>query len=246
MQQFLRVLLILYLYAATIRLTSTSTSISAFFLRSYSPVSYYSTCSSCSSGSSSGSSRSNIPFTLIHTKSVVSHSLPKPIHFLCKPRCDAEKQRYRTRCYLTVSSENSESISNDDDDDDGAVDTNRKEVTKYEQTSENGSGDGDETYDNLQQEAFVYYAVSIDGRQSRITKVNVSKGDDIDSIIDKTKTKGSPDFDDVPAYRIELFKSIEEEKPLHTLKTWNPSVSWGTKHQPLIVKTPDIETNRGE
>ena len=185
---------------------------------------------------------------MIHTKSVVSHSLPKPIHFLCKPRCDAEKQRYRTRCYLTVSSENSESISGDDDDNDAgdAVDTNRKEVAKYEQPSENGSGDGDETYYNLQQEVIVYYAVLIDGRQSRITKINVSKGDDIDSIIEKIKTKGSPDFDDVPAYRIELFESVEEEKPLNALETWNPSVSWGTKHQPLIVKTPDIETNSGE
>ena len=153
MQQFLRVLLILYLYAATIRLTSTSTSISAFFLRSYSPVSCYSTCSS---GSISGSSRSNIPFTLIHTKSVVSHSLPKPIHFLCKPRCDAEKQRYRTRCYLTVSSKNSESISNDDDD---AVDTNRKEVTKYEQTSD------DEAPSTDDRDFLVYLA--IDSRMSQ-------------------------------------------------------------------------------
>ena len=71
---------------------------------------------------------------------------------------------------------------------------------------------------------------------SRITKINVSKGDNIDSIIDKIKTKGSPDFDDVPAYRIELFESIEEEEPLNALETWNPSVSWGTKLRPLMVK----------
>ena len=107
---------------------------------------------------------------------------------------------------------------------------------QYKQRNESSSSNGDETYDNLQQEVFVYYTVSIDGRQSRITKINVSKGDDIDSIIDEIKTKGRPDFDDVPGYRIELFESVKHKEPLHALETWNPSVTWGTKQHPLIVK----------
>ena len=209
-----------FLCAATIRLTSTSTSLSAFFFRSYTPVSYY------TRSSSSGSSRSNIPFTLIHTKSVVSHSLPKPIHFLCKPRCDAEKQRYRTRCYITVSSKNSESISGGDDDDD-ADDVNRKEVAKYEQTSDNRKKSG----------FFVYYTVLLDQQQRRsLTKISVKQGDEIDDIKKEIKKDSSNVLASVDAIQLDMFATDEEVEPLNALETWNPSVSWGTKLRPLMVK----------
>jgi hypothetical protein len=86
------------------------------------------------------------------------------------------------------------------------------------------------------QELYVYYTIPIDGRQSRIMKAKVHKGDDIDSIIDEIKKKGSPDFDSIPAYRIEVYKSFKQEEPLNSLEEWYPNATWGTKQQPLIVK----------
>ena len=83
---------------------------------------------------------------------------------------------------------------------------------------------------------YVCYSVLINGQQSRKTKIKVNEGDDIDSIIEGIKVKGSPDLDSVPAYRIAAFMSAEQEEPLDALEEWNPSVTWGTKAKPLIVK----------
>ena len=94
----------------------------------------------------------------------------------------------------------------------------------------------------MQRKFFVYYTVSIDRRQSRITKVKVNEGDDIDSIIDEIKRVNSPDFDDVPGHRIELFESIKQDEPLNALETWNTRVTWGTKVQPLMVKVNPLIT----
>ena len=120
-------------------------------------------------------------------------------------------------------------------------------MAKYEQTSENGSGDGggdiiregsetvSETYKILQQNV-VHYKISIDGQTSRVMTIKVKNEDYIDSIIDEIKTKNGVLLSSVDPAQIELFESIEEGEPLNALKTWNPSVSWGTKLQPLMVK----------
>ena len=118
---------------------------------------------------------------------------------------------------------------------------------KYEQTSENGSGDGggdiiregsetvSETYKTLQQNV-VHYKISIDGQTSRVMTIKVKNEDYIDSIIDEIKTKNGVLLSSVDPAQIELFESIEEGEPLNALETWNPSVSWGTKLRPLMVK----------
>ena len=214
MQQFLRVLIILYLRVATIRITSTSTS--AFFLRSKLPVSCY------ISSNGSSSSRSNIPFLSSVTKPTVLHSLSKPTYFNYKQQqqCNAENQHSRTRCYLTLSSKNIESVSGD------TGDTNRKEVEKYEQTN-----------DDRKSDFFVYYTVLFDEQRSRVlTKVSVKPGDEIDDIRKEIKKDNSNIFASVDAVQLEIFASDEQEEPLNALKTWNSSVTWGTKLQPLIVK----------
>jgi hypothetical protein len=87
------------------------------------------------------------------------------------------------------------------------------------------------------QELYVYYTISIDGRQSRIMKAKVHKGGDIDSIIDEIKKKNSILLASIPTYRIELHESFEQKEPLNALEKWSPNAIWGTKQQPLIVKS---------
>ena len=85
--------------------------------------------------------------------------------------------------------------------------------------------------------SFVYYTIIYsDERQSRITKIKVQEGDDIDSIIDGIKLKESPDLDSIPASRIELFESIDSAEPLDVLTKWNSNVTWGKPDTPLIVR----------
>jgi hypothetical protein len=150
-------------------------------------------------------------------------STPKPTNFQ-HVRCDARKERRSTCCSLSSTNTNDSSNKSGGDD---------SEVTETE----------GETNDNRMPSFFLYYTISIDGRQSRILKAKVHKGDDIDSIIDEIKKKGSPDFDSIPAYRIELYESLEQEEPLNALEEWYPNVTWGTKQQPLVVKINRLETS---
>jgi hypothetical protein len=143
-------------------------------------------------------------------------SIPKPTYFQ-HVQCDARKERRSTRCSLSSTNTNDGSNKSGGDD---------SEVTETE----------GETNDNRMPYFFLYYTISMDGRQSRIMKIKISEGDDIDSIIDEIKKKGSPDFDSIPAYRIELYESFEQDEPLNSLEEWYPNVTWGTKQQPLIVK----------
>jgi hypothetical protein len=94
-----------------------------------------------------------------------------------------------------------------------------------------------ETNDNRMPYFFLYYTIPIDGRQSRIMKNKISEGDDIDSIIDEIKKKNSILLASIPAYRIELYESFEQEEPLNLLEEWYPNATWGTQQQPLIVKS---------
>ena len=92
-------------------------------------------------------------------------------------------------------------------------------------------------YDTATMGSFVYYTIIYsDERQSRITKIKVQEGDDIDSIIDGIKLKESPDLDSIPASRIELFESIASAEPLDVLTPWNKNVTWGKPDTPLIVR----------
>ena len=206
--------LLLYLCVAAILLTSMSTPTYAFSLRSQPPVAFYSSCIS-SSSSSDSSSISSIIFKSINTKSIGLNSFPKP-KSLPRPNCFHLK--------LTTSSNDNESTSDAGDSNSKAAETIRG------------------LYDIMQRNFFVYFTILSDGRQSRITKVKVNEGDDIDSIIDEIKNNNSPDFDDVPAYRIELFESVERTEPLNALEMWKPNVSWGTKQQPLMVKVNPLIT----
>jgi hypothetical protein len=144
-------------------------------------------------------------------------STPKPTYFQ-HVRCDARKELLNTRCSLSSTNTNDGSNKSGGDD---------KEVTETE----------GETNDNRMPYFFLYYTIPIDGRQSRIMKIKISEGDDINSIIDEIKKKGSPDFDSIPTYRIELYESFEQEEPLNSLEEWYPNVTWGTQQQPLIVKS---------
>ena len=99
-------------------------------------------------------------------------------------------------------------------------------MEKYEQTN-----------DDRKSDFFVYYTVLFDEQRSRVlTKVSVKPGDEIDDIRKEIKKDNSNIFASVDAVQLEIFASDEQEEPLNALKTWNSSVTWGTKLQPLIVK----------
>ena len=86
-----------------------------------------------------------------------------------------------------------------------------------------------------------YKTVLIDGQQqSLLARVNVQDGEYID-----VKAKETPYFDLFPVSQIGLFESIEQNAaPFEPYDiTWNSEVTWGTKQQPLIVKTL-VGTNR--
>ena len=108
--------------------------------------------------------------------------------------------------------------------------------------SGNGVGDSEEA-DSDNKSLFVHYTVSIDGQQSRKTKIKVNEGDNIDSIIEGIKAKNDILLASVDVLQIELFTSAETEKPLDAFEEWNPNVSWGTKTQPLIVKVNSMFTS---
>ena len=91
-------------------------------------------------------------------------------------------------------------------------------------------------YDTATMDSFVCYTISINAEHSQITEINVKEGDDIDSIIDAIKLKESPEFDSVPASRIELFERNDSEEPLDALTPWNTNVIWGKPDTPLIVQ----------
>jgi hypothetical protein len=143
-------------------------------------------------------------------------SIPKPTYFQ-HVRCDARKERRSTRCSLSSTNTNDGSNKSGGDD---------IEVTETE----------GETNDNRMPYFFLYYTISMDGRQSRIMKAKVHKGDDIDSIIDEIKMKNSILLASVDPTQLEIFASFEQEEPLNVLEEWYPNATWGTKQQPLIVK----------
>ena len=78
---------------------------------------------------------------------------------------------------------------------------------------------------------------------SQLLEIKVKQGDSIPTIQEKIKSKGSPAFDSIPVFSINLFlfkKQMETEftKPLTATMKWNSEVAWGTVEQPLIVYTP--------
>ena len=133
---------------------------------------------------------------------------------------DAQKQCCGTIFFRTASSARRR-ISNSDSNND-----NNEETETENEMSKNFENE------------HVYYTVFRDGRQSQIAKIKVNKGDDIIAIKEKIKVQCSPDFDSIPAYRIELFESslFGQQEPLNALEKWNMKVTWGTEKQPMIVK----------
>ena len=106
------------------------------------------------------------------------------------------------------------------------------------------------------QTTFRVYVV-VDGKCSNVLEINVMEGDSIFSMKEKIKEKatGSPDFDFVPAYMLQLFKSKEylidsatfaKGEAVAYPMEWIRSVDWGTKQQPLIVETPPTTSRSGE
>jgi hypothetical protein len=85
-----------------------------------------------------------------------------------------------------------------------------------------------------------------DERQSRITKIDVNEGDDIDSIIEGIKEKGKHFFASVDSFQIEVSTAEEPEKILDSLEKWTKTVIWGTEKNPLIVKAPTTNINSGK
>ena len=99
--------------------------------------------------------------------------------------------------------------------------------------------------------------VALDGKRSHVLEINVMEGDSIFSMKEKIKEKatGSPDFDFVPAYMLQLFKSKEylidsatfaKGEALEHPMEWIRNVDWGTKQQPLIAETPAKTSRSGE
>ena len=83
---------------------------------------------------------------------------------------------------------------------------------------------------------FVYYKVSVDGKLSHVTKINVNIGDEVDDIKKAIKMENSNTFASVDAIQIKIScKLAGIPTALNTLTKWDPNVSWGTKANPLIV-----------
>ena len=118
--------------------------------------------------------------------------------------------------------------------DDNAGSNFRKEAKTYSEMLE------DEAPSTDNRDFFVHLA--IESRMSQPLEIKVSEGDNLNKIKERMKIHASPDFDDVPAYRIELFESVERTEPLNALEMWKPNVSWGTKQQPLMVKVNPLIT----
>ena len=95
-----------------------------------------------------------------------------------------------------------------------------------------------EMHENNQPPDFFMYNATLidDGQQSQLSKFKVNEGEYIGSIKKGIKEKGGPKFYSVPPRKIELFTSTQQEAQLNALDKWNPSVTWGTEVQPLIVK----------
>ena len=77
-------------------------------------------------------------------------------------------------------------------------------------------------------ELFVYYRyiASLEGRQSRLLRIYVNEGDNIDSITKRIKNMNHF-FASVSAEQMEMYESIEQEDPLPSFNLrWELNVTW--------------------
>jgi hypothetical protein len=108
-------------------------------------------------------------------------------------------------------------------------------------------------------EGIVY--VVVDGYMSQAMKIKVLSGYHIVDIKEAIKSEGSPAFDSIAAFDIELYQSEQHEEsldergeeirlkavktPMDARTIWNSKATWGTIKQPLIVrKPPPIQTGK--
>ena len=108
-------------------------------------------------------------------------------------------------------------------------------------------------------EGIVY--VAVDGYMSQAMEIKVCSGNDIDDIKEEIKRKGSPVFDSIAAFEMKVYQSIQQTtkqksndedteqpltpalNPMDATTQWDSEVTWGTKKQPLIVRTPQPPIN---
>ena len=112
----------------------------------------------------------------------------------------------------------------------------RSDRAKSDEENDDGAGTANENLEQHLLVYLVYYTILINGWHSQVSRVNVNKGDEIDWILDRIKKYNFNTFANVPAYRIELFETAEQEATLNVFCEWNPTVIWGTKQQPFVVK----------